>query len=380
MCNRCFEDPHIVSWIETHGDEVEPGYICGHCGKSDGATRVIDAMELSEKLQSAILKLYTHEHVHGLYGSARSYVEGDEDPAEFAGLLDLFEVCGHLFEEEDNERLAKFIVEHRNWRKEAEGGDGFFDDPYENVWKENCWFENDENVWFEFSENVKYKARFFDHPSCDRTEFLDILVPLLEELVITEYPKSMYRVRIVRSEKEKKTVASDPRRQLDKPPNENSGYNRFSPAGISYLYLSDSLETALKETGASIGDECAYGTFALGEGSRILDLRRRSLLETMGWFENEDFSSRDFCFLANFTEDIARPVGNDDKLVDYVPTQIVAEFIWSKGYDGFLYDSSVSDGYNLVLFEKGYSLMQGAFVKISNAMEPTFEEDISIPS
>lgn len=72
---------------------------------------------------------------------------------------------------------------------------------------------------------------------------------------------------------------------------------------------------------------------------------------------DEDFSSSQFCFLSTFTHNIAQPVKENDKFIDYVPTQIVSEFLWSKGYDGFLYDSSLSrSGYNLVVFENHYEL------------------------
>jgi hypothetical protein len=303
-----------------------------------------------------ISNFYAHEHEHGLLGSARSYCDEGENPASFAGLSDLFEVCGDLFWEEDSERLVNFIVEHRNWRKVMDGGDDFFADPYENVWKDRCWFENSENLWYEFSENVKYRARFFDHPSYSRTDFLESLEPTFEALLTTSYPKIFYRARIIDSGSTKKKILSDPETELDKPPNKYAGYNRFSPAGISYIYLADSLETALVEIGVEVGNECAYGVFEIEDGLKIVDLKRRTLLENLDWFDDE-FSSSEFCFLSNFTTEIALPIKENDKLIDYVPTQIVAEFIWSKGYDGFLYDSSLSkEGFNLVLFERGYKM------------------------
>ena len=39
--------------------------------------------------------------------------------------------------------------------------------------------------------------------------------------------------------------------------------------------------------------------------------------------------------------------------MDYLPTQVLAEYIRSLGYDGFVFDSSKNkDGYNIVLFEE----------------------------
>ncbi len=44
------------------------------------------------------------------------------------------------------------------------------------------------------------------------------------------------------------------------------------------------------------------------------------------------------------------------RLLEYIPTQIMSAYVWSKGYDGFLFDSSVNvGGTNLVLFKKSYN-------------------------
>jgi len=362
VCNRCFEDPKIVSWIEANGDTVKPNYVCESCGKNDGEMRVIDAMDLSEKLQSVIMKHYTHEHIHGLYGSAYGYAEGDEDPALLAGLSTLDDVCFSLFAD-DSDKLAEFIVKHRNWRAEAKGGDAFFDSPHDEVWKENCWFDDEGNLWYEFSENIKYTSRFFDHKSFDRTEFLNKLLSTLDKLLIANYPERFYRARLIETTKTKSDILANPTRELDKPPNRISSHNRFSPTGISYIYLADSIETALMEIGSKVGDESAYGEFIIEEGLKIVDLRRKTLLDTLDWFDDE-FDSSLFCFLSHFTGDISKPIAEDDKAIDYIPTQIVSEFIDVQGYGGFLYDSSRSrKGYNLVLFERGYNLKLYGVVK-----------------
>jgi hypothetical protein len=57
--------------------------------------------------------------------------------------------------------------------------------------------------------------------------------------------------------------------------------------------------------------------------------------------------------------DISIPINEDNQLLDYIPTQIMSEYIWSKGYDGFLFDSSVNiNGTNIVLFEEKYQFKE----------------------
>ena len=45
------------------------------------------------------------------------------------------------------------------------------------------------------------------------------------------------------------------------------------------------------------------------------------------------------------------PTSNTNFNSDYVPTQIIAEFIKSLGYDGIAYKSSLGNGHNIVLFD-----------------------------
>lgn len=45
------------------------------------------------------------------------------------------------------------------------------------------------------------------------------------------------------------------------------------------------------------------------------------------------------------------PITRDDQRINYVPTQIISEYIKSIGYDGIIYKSSVGTGNNLALFD-----------------------------
>jgi len=362
ICNRCFIDKKIRAYIKKHGTRVASGYICPNCSATSKVTHSINPMTLSKKLQRVILKFYAHEHVHGLFGSARSNCDDGEYPASFARLSNLNDVCFDLFDD-DSDRLSQFIVDHRNLRAEMDGGDTFFDSTYDDVWKENCWFDMSENEWYDFSENVKHNARFFDHSTYSRTQFLKNLFPTFKILLIKAYPSTFYRARIVDSIPTKVKISSNPLEQLDKPLNRIAGYNRFSPAGISYIYLADTIDTALAEVRSTVGQECAYGEFELESGLKIIDLRKRNLLNHLDYFD-DDFSSSTYCFLSAFTINIAQPIAEHDKLIDYVPTQIVSEFLWSKGFDGFLYDSNLSrSGYNLVVFNNHYELRRYGFVE-----------------
>jgi len=47
----------------------------------------------------------------------------------------------------------------------------------------------------------------------------------------------------------------------------------------------------------------------------------------------------------------SKPITVNDRVADYVPTQIIAEFFKSEEFDGILYKSMLGDGHNVVLFD-----------------------------
>lgn len=56
-------------------------------------------------------------------------------------------------------------------------------------------------------------------------------------------------------------------------------------------------------------------------------------------------------FIHMFSMDISKVMDLSDKEIEYIPTQVIAEYIRSKGYDGIKFESSVNNGsYNYALF------------------------------
>ncbi len=47
----------------------------------------------------------------------------------------------------------------------------------------------------------------------------------------------------------------------------------------------------------------------------------------------------------------SKPIPNNEDPTKYIPTQVIAELVKSKGYDGIAYKSVFSDGFNIVLFD-----------------------------
>lgn len=361
ICNHCFDDQKICNYIESNGEQsVDQCPNCGtHSDPEDEVEIYLLAKRiLAKKLSNIVKHLYIHENDHGMGYSARSYVEGDEDPLDFAGLSDLEDVCYSLF---GDNQIADFIVQNKPYVNIADGDDDYFESKYYRVWKHRCFFEDDDGYslskWEQFCKNVKHKARYFDHAEFSVTDTLSEFDMFFGQLVTHSDTMQIYRSRKINNVKEASDINANPDKELGKVPIEYAKNNRFSPVGISYGYFAFDETTAVAEIRPMHSDTVAIGTFSLSFGSRLIDFRSSTMEQLLDYFD-DDFNERFYCqqqFIGEFIADISRPILSDEQLLEYIPTQIMAEFIWSKEYDGFLFDSSLTGGTNLVLFEKKYN-------------------------
>ena len=358
ICNYCFDNEELSQWIVENGVEISSDYTCS-CGvKADEVESqfILEKKELAEKLKEIILELYEHENMHGLVGSARSYAEKGEDLSVYHGCVSLREVCEDLFANED---LAEIIYESVNWKDIAGGGyDDDFSDVDNPLWKDKCWWGYGEFSWNYFSNKVKHSLRFFDTPDFNRLEELQKLDNLFKKIEITKYEEIIFRARGAYSEDEIKSIEKNPKEQLGQAPKEKAGHNRFSPSGISYIYLAFDEKTAVSEVFDKNHIALYVAKFKLNNDLKLLDLTKLKFNEIKQIYSNyfnEEFDWNIYCsvnLLEDFINEIKKPISENESKLEYIPTQILAEYIKLKGYDGFIFDSSKNEnGKNLVLFD-----------------------------
>jgi RES domain len=202
--------------------------------------------------------------------------------------------------------------------------------------------------WNKFRDELKYQNRFFPKLDLDleRLEFLlSSLIPDGDEV-----PIRWFRSRIQSGE-----VPFDIS-EMGAPPKRTASFGRANPAGIPYLYLASSPETAVSEVRPHTGEIACVAEFTTPGDLRVVDLRAPR--EMVSPFILEDASEigrlrDDLPFLERLGEELTLPVVPQAAAIDYTPSQYVCEFIKSLGYDGVIYRSSVSDGINLALFDPG---------------------------
>lgn len=356
-CNFCFDDLNIQEFIQEYGEKVSDGHVCENedC-TSDLCTHIIEYNELFEWLVEIITKVYSYEE--GFAHSASQLVEDDsENISDFAPFINLYNVCDKLFYGDIVDLLCNDNLSEREIRQGA-SPTGFCEPDIE-CWLPVCWFDHGHKYisWEQFSKKIKHSLRFFDDQTFNRVEELNKLLPMFEKLGEFHIKdNTCYRARGVTSE-EISMIESNPEKELGIAPPKVAGHNRFSPSGISYIYLAFDEKTAYTEVLVE-DKEIYYGSsWHLDINARLLDLREISLLKIKDNYCNP-FKNYELYFacgirvLHSFLRDIQKEIEQKDKSIEYLPTQVLAEFIRLQGYDGFVFESTKNMfGSNIVLFQ-----------------------------
>lgn len=197
--------------------------------------------------------------------------------------------------------------------------------------------------WDALRDEMMHKNRWFIKSPVD----LSRLEQLLDHLIVSELPTLWYRARIC-ADDEMLTI-----KNMGSPPKRRATNGRANPAGIPYLYLSSKPETAVAEIRPHTGERACVADFTIPK-IRAVDLRSpRKLVSPFILTDASEIVQlrADIPFLERLGEELTRPVLPSSAAIDYIPSQYLCEFIKTKGFDGVVYRSSVSDGINLALFD-----------------------------
>ena len=124
---------------------------------------------------------------------------------------------------------------------------------------------------------------------------------------------------------------------------------RINPKGIPCFYMASDFETSIKEIGPKFNDYISVAELKLDQTLNVVSMiQPRILVQPL--YSKDD--GRRF-FQQYLNDDFTKPISNTDDCADYVPTQVIAELIKSKGYNGIKYKSSVGEGENIALFDVG---------------------------
>lgn len=143
---------------------------------------------------------------------------------------------------------------------------------------------------------------------------------------------------------------------IEAPPPIYAEGGRFNRQGISYLYLADTIETCLAEIHLQIGQNCSVGEFKCIKQTDLIDLTQFN--------HNPEMKA----WLTILTQ----PVYSDVKHI-YNITRFLADIFKSINKNGIYFESTQSDGHNIVCFNPSIFRLEKYSEKIYTATKIKYE-------
>lgn len=339
ICSNCFDEYGIQTFIEEHGTQ-------NYCSYCDEIGDEITACEL-DLLIEHILKSMSYEWGHpadeGLPYETR------EGGWQVASVYDTWELLDDIGLGNDSGKILEDIcssIHNQEWCER---------NPYSLSTDRTLMFG-----WQKFSDFVCNKARYVffraensdynkeQHDEMNPVDILDALESIIKSAGLVRKisdSSEIKRVRIIDFAEELSTA-----KELGSPPNEFATLaNRMSPAGIAMFYGAFDIETAIKETyeDTEVDKKAICGTFMPIRELTVIDLSENLIVPSL-FDEHEREQRSNMRFLIDFVSDFTKPIDRSDRShIDYVPTQIVTEFIRhifqtekNEHIDGVIYPSS----------------------------------------
>lgn len=221
-------------------------------------------------------------------------------------------------------------------------------------------------LWDSFCDQVKHRSRFF---STSAIELLKELFSDISELQHSDGQapiraidlegdeRFIYRARSARADAERIRICVYPGRELGPPPKRKSIAGRMNPAGIPVFYGALKRKTCISELRLPVGEVAVSGKFEITKSLTVMDLPSlcRVYKELSLFDPNFESKASQFKFLRRFEDEVSRPILPGEELLEYIPTQALAEYLANyhePKIDGLIYSSAQTNGTekNIVLF------------------------------
>lgn len=321
-CINCFNDRILQSIIMLNGEQGD----CDFCGSKDVFIYPLDDPAGTQELEDQLADLISLYEPTGAQASGRRLSQAllqDWDIFHYSSSKELDKFLYAAFpsnSDPTNSLIPKFVNLKVSDRDAILGG----------------------HSWNEFSDYLKHTNRFFV-PYLNVKGFRDFL-----SAASMQYSKSdtFYRARIC------KDAAGFNKNNMGAPPSYLSLPGRINPKGISELYLAEDKDTALHEVRASLYDYVSFGKFHPNTTIRVVDLSAFSRLSPYEYDVDLSVFTANREFIQGMSKEIAHIMRRSDDTIEYLPTQFIAEFIKSCGFNGVRYESTLSDGgINVCIFQ-----------------------------
>lgn len=366
VCSCCIGEPWLRKYIAEDGEQ----HTCHYCGETDTSFSLDTIASLTE---TAILQHYerTEDVPSDLdYTWIKHSDSGWERHGEV--ITDVIENLLITSPAVAQDIQAMLEERHSGFASDLSGEECEFEAESHYTERRDEDTRAYEQMWDQFVHSLKTESRYIN------TTVLITLgqifkglagmqgsnaPPLLLEAGPDTTVKGLYRARYSPDQQTLEKILINPDRELGPPPFRMSGTNRMSAKGISVFYGASSPDTAISEIRPPVGSNVISARFNLIRPLMLLNLPALAYLRPQGSMFDPAFIKmcQQIAFLSRLTGRIVTPVMPGDEDFDYLPTQVIAEYLADPtglNLDGILYPSVQQSGeyspehYNVVLFHK----------------------------
>jgi hypothetical protein len=199
--------------------------------------------------------------------------------------------------------------------------------------------------YHDFAQSVKHEARYIHQKAAQefRAKVLRTLPQrggFIKEGQVLCRAQRGFTMGSVEGEDYEREMAHPPSRMV--PTAEHSTDGRVSPRGIPCLYLASNMKTAVAEVRPWVDSYVSLAQFKVVRRCKVVDCRST---------KSEKLDKDEARIWSDIAYAFSKPVSPQEPHLEYVPTQILAETFRSEGFDGILYESLLSKGTNVALFD-----------------------------
>lgn len=362
ICPLCVPAERFARWISDHG---ETGRCELNANHGDGQA-VAPASELAVEVDAFFRETFVP-------GDYEVHVDDDDRTSH--------EQRGEPYEEILREELLcdddvlQAIVRHLpdvDWHDISQGAESLYGSVQnferlaeirqrEEQDAAEYWYEDRfRREWEEFCDQVQYKSRYFDveetlHAIFGKAEEYE--VGKRRPIYVLEPGQKVFRGRLLDRGLTEGQVRKEPIKELGAPPKDKATAGRMNVEYIPIFYGAFDRKTAVAEIRPGIGEEVAIGEFVSRQPLKVFDFTVFASDRGKLW-EDPGLTTR-FEFVSEMGDLISKPIQASDRQREYIPTQIVADYLRRFfSCDAVIYRSAMTsnptaDNRNIVVLNQG---------------------------
>jgi hypothetical protein len=361
LCCECIGEAFLQAKVQKEGDDE----VCFYCGRT---AKTFSIGEMADEIETAFKEHYYRtptepsDYEYAMMKEGLRIWEREGDP-----VAHVISWCAEIDPQVAEDIRA--VLEDRNLDEESEemGEEGPFDSDAHYAQAAVNDVESQAG-WRYFEDIVKTQARYFSRTA--EAILASTFQGMAEHkthkgkpVVVVAGPgkeiSSLYRARVFQSKAKLEEALKRPDTELGPPPAMAAAAGRMNAHGISVFYGAVDPSTALAEVRPPVGSRVLVGRFELLRSVQLIDVEALGSVNVDGSVFDRDFIQRleRAKFLKWLSHRISMPVMPDDESFDYLPTQVIADFLASKAnppLDGIIYPSiqSGENKPNVALFHE----------------------------